>query len=44
MKKLDILNGKNFRPKAKTIKFLLDFSKSIEVLRKGNQTFLVSKN
>ncbi len=44
MKKIDILNERKLKPKKKTVQFLLDFSKSIEVLEQAGKNYLVSKN
>lgn len=44
MKKVDTLNVKKLKPKTETVTFLMNFSKSMEVLKSGNKKFLVSKN
>lgn len=44
MKKIDILNGEKLKPKKQTIAFLLNFSKSMDVLKSGKKRFLISSN
>lgn len=44
MGKFYILDQKKCEAKAKTIRFLLDFSKSIEVIGSSNKKLLIFKN
>jgi hypothetical protein len=44
MKKNDILRVKKLTPKPETIRFLLDFSKSMTVLKTTKKSFLICKN
>ncbi len=44
MKKNDTLNAKLLKPKQETIDFLLNFSKSIDVVKAKKTTFIISKN
>lgn len=44
MKKLDTLNRKRLKPKKTTVNFLLSFSKSIEILKAGQERYKISKN
>ncbi len=44
MKNFDTLKQKSLKPKKQTIKNLLDFSKSLELVKTGKQSFLISKN
>lgn len=44
MKKLDTLKAKKLKPKKSTVAFLLKFSKSIEIVRTPEETFIISKN
>lgn len=44
MKKIDTLNEKQFKPKKKTIDFLLSYSRSISVLKTKSKNQIVSKN
>ncbi|MDO5616435.1 MAG: hypothetical protein Q4G16_09605 [Cruoricaptor ignavus] len=44
MKNLDTLNKNKLKPKSTTIDFILNFSKSIELVKGKNKTFLITKN
>ncbi|SEF73753.1 hypothetical protein SAMN05421847_0776 [Halpernia humi] len=44
MKNLDTLKAKILTPKKETVLFLLQFSKSITVIKSKNKKYLVSKN
>lgn len=44
MKKIDILTPKAIMPKRETVKFLLNFSKSLEVIKTKNLQVAVMKN
>ena len=44
MKKNDTLNAKLLKPKKQTIDFLIQFSKSIQVLKAKNLYLVISKN
>lgn len=44
MKKNDTLNEKLLKPKKETINFLLNYSKSIGVLKSKGRNYIVSKN
>lgn len=44
MKKIDSLNTKMLKPKKGTIQFLLNFSKSIEVVKMPNKKMVINKN
>ncbi|SHG78912.1 hypothetical protein SAMN02787100_4672 [Chryseobacterium sp. OV279] len=44
MKKNDSLKVKTLKPKKQTIDFLLNYSKSIEVVPTKNKNFPISKN
>lgn len=44
MKKNDILNVKLLKPKKQTIDFLLNYSKSIEVITTAKKSFVLLKN
>ncbi len=44
MKKLDFLLKRPLKPKAETISFLMQFSKSLAVIETKTSKFLVSKN
>ncbi|MFN1218624.1 MULTISPECIES: hypothetical protein [Chryseobacterium] len=44
MKKNDSLKVKTLKPKKQTIDFLLNYSKSLEMVKAKNKNFPVSKN
>lgn len=44
MKKNDSLKVKTLKPKKQTIDFLLNYSKSLEVVSTKNKNFPISKN
>lgn len=44
MKKNDSLKVKTLKPKKQTIDFLLNFSKSVEVVKTKSKNFPISKN
>lgn len=44
MKKIDSLNTKTLKPKKETIQFLLNFSKSIEIVKTKTNKVIVNKN
>lgn len=44
MKKNDSLKVKTLKPKKQTIDFLLNFSKSIEVVKSKSKNYPISKN
>lgn len=44
MKNIDSLKQKQLKPKKQTVDFLLNFSKSIEVVIRLNKPYTLSKN
>ena len=44
MKNLDILKPKVLKPKNETVLFLLQFSKSLTILKTKEKKYLISKN
>lgn len=44
MKKIDTLNAKKLKPKKSTVNFLLNFSKSLEVIRTKAEVYRITKN
>ncbi|SFI43323.1 hypothetical protein SAMN05443292_2577 [Halpernia frigidisoli] len=44
MKKFDILKTKKLMPKKETVSFLLQFSKSLAILKTKTKKYLISKN
>lgn len=44
MKKLDTLKHKNLKPKQETVNFLLNFSKSLAIMKVKEKRFIISKN
>ncbi|EJL71117.1 hypothetical protein [Chryseobacterium populi] len=44
MKKNDSLKVKALKPKKQTIDFLLNFSKSLEIVKAKNKNYPISKN
>lgn len=44
MKNFDTLKAKALLPKKETVLFLLQFSKSLEILKINGQKYLISKN
>jgi len=44
MKKNDSLKVKTLKPKKQTIDFLLNFSKSIEIVKSKSKNYPISKN
>ncbi len=44
MKKIDTLNKSQLKPKQQTIDFLLRFSKSLEIVKMKDKSFLMVKN
>lgn len=44
MKNIDTLKQRSLKPKKQTVKTLLDFSRSVEVIQTKQKNFLISKN